>query len=84
MVANGWLCRFLAGITATPVERPATLEATALGAAFLAGMAVGVWDGIAGLATLDRAITRFEPALPAAERTALLDGWHTALARARR
>lgn len=41
MAANNWLCRFVADITGCPVERPAGVETTALGAAFLAGLAVG-------------------------------------------
>ena len=82
MAANEWLCRFLADIVATPVERPAALEATALGAAFLAGMAIGIWDGTEGLAAIDQAITRFEPHMPQPDRATLLTGWHDALGRA--
>ncbi len=43
MTANAWLCQFLADILECPVERPRTLETTALGAAFHAGLATGVW-----------------------------------------
>ena len=84
MAASEWLCRFLADIVATPVERPAALEATALGAAFLAVMTIGLWDGTAGLAAVDRAITRFEPRMAPPDRAALLAGWHQALGRALR
>ena len=45
MTANSWLCQFLADILHCPVERPATLETTALGAAFHAGLATGLVDG---------------------------------------
>ena len=50
MAANAWLCQFLADILRVPVERPQNLETTALGAAFLAGLATGVWDGLDALA----------------------------------
>ncbi len=82
MSANDWLCQFLADILRVPVERPATLETTALGAAYLAGMATGVWDGIAGVAAIRRDVRRFEPVMGADERDALLAGWRRALARA--
>ncbi|AGH51150.1 glycerol kinase [Sphingomonas sp. MM-1] len=82
MSANDWLCQFLADILELPVERPANLETTALGAAFLAGMAVGLWDGRAGVAALTRQAARFEPAGDPDTRAALLAGWRQALARA--
>ena len=81
MAGNDWLCHFLANILQTRVERPAALEATALGAAFLAGMHIGIWDGIEGLATVDQAITPFEPVMADAERATLLAGWQDALGR---
>ena len=46
MAANEWLCQFLADMLRVPVERPKNLETTALGAAFLAGLATGVWSGL--------------------------------------
>ena len=46
MAANDWLCQFLADILRVPVERPQNIETTALGAAFLAGLATGVWSGL--------------------------------------
>lgn len=82
MSANTWLCQFLADILRTPVERPAMLETTALGAAFLAGMAVGVWDGVAGVAAVDRHVERFTPRMGEPARAALIAGWRGALARA--
>ncbi|MBU3076709.1 glycerol kinase GlpK [Sphingomonas quercus] len=81
MSANSWLCQFLADILETPVERPAMPETTALGAAFLAGMATGVWDGIAGVAAVDRRVEQFTPDIAGAERAALIAGWRGALAR---
>ena len=50
MAANDWLCQFLADILQARVERPAELETTALGAAFLAGLATGVWPDLGSLA----------------------------------
>ncbi|ARS29131.1 glycerol kinase GlpK [Sphingomonas sp. KC8] len=82
MSANDWLCQFLADILEIPVERPANLETTALGAAFLAGMGVGLWDGPVGVAALTRRADRFEPAGDQENRAALLAGWRKALERA--
>ena len=82
MSANDWLCQFLADILEIPVERPTNLETTALGAAFLAGMGVGLWDGPAGVAALTRRADRFEPAGDPDTRAALLAGWRKALERA--
>jgi glycerol kinase len=81
MAANDWLCQFLADILEAPVERPATLEVTALGAAFLAGMAVDMWDGPAGVAALPRPVRRFEPRMNGDARDKLLAGWREALRR---
>jgi len=82
MAANAWLCQFLADILDIPVERPATLETTALGAAFLAGLAVGVWHDLDEVAALAAGGDRFEPRMDAAERERLLEGWRAALAQA--
>ena len=82
MAANDWLCQFLADLLHVPVERPEHLETTALGAAFLAGLAVGVWRDQAELAALPRATRRFDPAMAGDMRAALLAGWRTALRRA--
>ncbi len=81
MAANDWLCQFLADMLEAPVERPAIVETTALGAAFLAGMATGVWDGVGaleGLWSLDR---RFDPAMEAPKRETMVAGWRKAVAR---
>jgi glycerol kinase len=81
MAANGWLCQFLADILDVPVERPQNLETTALGAAFLAGLATGVWGD---LAAVERTWTRqdcFEPSMPEDRRTRLIEGWRRAVAK---
>ena len=82
MSGNDWLCQFLADILQVPVERPATLETTALGAAFLAGIAVGLWGGIEDVAAIAADVRRFDPAMAEDKRATLVDGWKRALRRA--
>ena len=81
MAANGWLCQFLADILELPVERPGNLETTALGAAFLAGMATGLWDGLEAVAQTWKRRDAFQPSMAADQRERLLAGWHSAVAR---
>jgi glycerol kinase len=83
MVANGWLCQFLADILDRPVERPAVIETTALGAAYLAGLAAGVYGSLDAVADAWRLDRRFEPRLRPAERDRLLEGWRQAVRRVR-
>ena len=82
MAANDWLCQFLADILQARVERPAELETTALGAAFLAGLATGVWPDLGSLAARSGTAAVFEPRMDGARRAMLLNGWRQALARA--
>jgi glycerol kinase len=82
MAANDWFCQFLADILEARVERPPQLETTALGAAFLAGLATGVWKDQAALSATWQASGVFTPAMPAARRARLLAGWEDALRRA--
>jgi glycerol kinase len=80
---NDGLLQFQADLLRVPVERPRVTETTALGAAFLAGLAVGTWastDELAGTWRLER---RFEPRLALAERDRLVRRWRAAVARAR-
>lgn len=81
MTANDWLCRFLANITEAPVERAANLEATALGAAFHAGLATGIWSGLVEIAQLRPEAQRFEPDMAPDLRGQLLAGWADAVSR---
>jgi glycerol kinase len=76
--ANDLLMQFQADVLGVAVERPASVETTAFGAAALAGLAAGVWDREA-LAGRWQAETRFEPGLPEAEREALYAGWQRAV-----
>jgi len=81
MAANDWFCQFLADILDARVERPAELETTALGAAFLAGLTTGVWKDLESLATTWRKAAEFVPSMPAARRARLIAGWRQAVAR---
>ncbi|MFO1036950.1 MAG: glycerol kinase GlpK [Geminicoccaceae bacterium] len=83
MVANDWLCQYLADILDAPVERPAVIETTALGAAYLAGLAVGVYPSQAAIGERWRCAARFEPRMPKDRREALLRGWNDAVGRVR-
>ena len=68
--ANRFLMQFQADLIGSPVEVAADAEATALGAAALAGLAVGVWPDVEALGTLVRRGARYEPTMSAAERDA--------------
>ena len=80
---DGFLMQFQSDIIGREVRRPAIRETTALGAAYLAGLAVGLWkdtDEIRGLWNCDRT---FIPAMESGERERLLEGWHRAVGRSR-
>lgn len=81
MAANAWLCQFLADMLEARVERPAHLETTALGAAFFAGLATGVWPDLAALASTWHASDYFSPAMDVGHRRSLIAGWEAAVAR---
>ena len=80
--ANDNLMQFQADILGVPVVRPAVTEATALGAAYLAGLAVGFWrDDLTALTTSkDR---RFEPRMPVSQARSLRERWTEAVARSK-
>jgi glycerol kinase len=82
-VVNNLLMQFQADILGVPVQRPKVAETTALGAAYLAGLAVGFWQSqqeVAEYWALDRT---FEPKLSADQREALYADWKRAVARSR-
>ncbi len=81
--ANDFLMQFQADLLGVPVERPALVETTAIGAAQLAGLAVGFWRSPAELAATRRKDRRFRPRLAADRREALYQGWHEAVRRVR-
>jgi glycerol kinase len=81
MAANGWLCQFLADILQVPIERPGNLETTALGAAFLAGLAVGVWEDLDAISRTWKRKDRFEPSMRPETRQRMIAGWRSAVAK---
>jgi glycerol kinase len=80
--ANGWLMQFQADVLGVPVVLGETAESTALGAAYLAGVGVGLWT-VSDVRDAWRERIRYEPRMGERERAGLLVGWADALARAR-
>jgi glycerol kinase len=76
--SNDWLMQFQADLLGVPVERPDIVETTALGAACLAGLAMGVWPSIEAF-TATRRFTRFEPRSSPAERARRIAEWRRAV-----
>jgi glycerol kinase len=81
-VVNGWLMKFQADVLGVPVVVPEVSETTALGAAYLAGVATGTWSE-ADVRTMWRQAARYEPSMSDDQRESLLAGWARALERAR-
>jgi glycerol kinase len=81
MSASDWTMQFLADIQGAPVDRPAGLETTALGAGYLAGLAAGLYPDTDRFAAGWQAERRFVPAMAQAERDAKYRGWQDAVAR---
>lgn len=81
--ANDFLMQFQSDILGTPVDRPVTIETTALGAALLAGRAVGLWGSPARLARARIRDRVFRPRMPAERREVLYKGWTRAVAAVR-
>ncbi|URD60894.1 glycerol kinase GlpK [Sphingomonas sp. KRR8] len=81
MAANDWLCQFIADLIDAPVERPDDLETTARGAAFHAGLGIGLWTDLDELSALWKRQACFEPAMPVQRRESLVAGWADALRR---
>jgi len=81
--SNNFLCQFQADILGIPVVRPVITETTALGAAYLAGLAVGFWKSEKEIAKQWQVEKRFEPQMKKSERERLYEGWQAAVARAR-
>jgi glycerol kinase len=82
-VCNNALMQFQADVLRVPVVRPRTTETTALGAAYLAGLAVGFWKNRGEIASLWAADRTFHAKAPAAHTRRLLAEWHRAVARAK-
>ncbi len=81
LVANDWAMQFLADMLDLPVERPVVAETTALGAAYLAGLATGFYGGLDEIARNWQRDRRWTPAMAAGRREALYDGWRQAVDR---
>jgi glycerol kinase len=80
---NNLLMQFQADVLGVPVVRPKISETTALGAAYLAGLATGYWKDQAAIAKQWQVDRRFAPTIGSRARTALMAGWSKALDRAR-
>jgi glycerol kinase len=83
MTVNDFLLQMQADILGTVVVRPAVTETTALGAAYLAGLAVGYWKDVDEIAAQWKRDATFEPKISVDRREALIEGWHNAVARIR-
>ena len=81
---NDLLMQLQADLLSVPVVRPKVAETTALGAAYLAGLAVGYWRSQADIAQQWQADKRFKPAMKPAARARIAAGWEKALGRAKR
>ena len=78
---NNFLMQFQADIASVPVMRPACVETTALGAAYLAGLAVGFWQGTKELVSNWQVDRVFQPAMEEKKRQAQIAGWKKAVTR---
>lgn len=81
-VGNNFLMQFQADMLGVPVQRPKITETTALGAAYLAGLAVGYWDSQDEIAEMWQIDKEFEPSMPEETRDKLYAGWKRAVERA--
>lgn len=81
--ANSLLMQFQADVLGVPIQRAAVAEITALGVAYLAGLAVGLWRDTTELARLWQSAETYEPKMSADQREALYAGWKRAVERAR-
>lgn len=79
---NDFLMQFQADILGIPVVRSRASDLSALGAAYLAGLTIGVWESLDEVSALSRPHDRFEPQMPPSQRSPLLDGWKDAVSRA--
>ncbi len=80
---NNFLMQFQADILGRPIVRPVDIETTALGAAYLAGLACGFWKSVAEIESFWRADRRFEPQMDSSVRERLFGEWRSAVARCR-
>ncbi|MDX2481144.1 MAG: glycerol kinase GlpK, partial [Desulfuromusa sp.] len=81
MAANNWFLQFLADLLDIPVERPQVTETTALGAAYLAGVQLGLFKSLTDIRNHWKRDVLFTPKLSQDERSKLLRGWNKAISR---
>ena len=81
--ANSFLMQFQADILGVPIQLAAVAETTALGVAYLAGLAVGLWRDTTEIARRWRAAETYEPSISTDQRETLYAGWKRAVERAR-
>ncbi|HEY91344.1 MAG TPA: glycerol kinase GlpK [Dehalococcoidia bacterium] len=81
--ANDFLMQFQADILGIPLQVPAVTETTALGAAYLAGLATGVWQNTDDIARLWKPFRTYQPGMKDSQREALYNGWKRAVDRSR-
>ncbi|MEM6781245.1 MAG: glycerol kinase GlpK [Pseudomonadota bacterium] len=79
LVHNQFVCQFLADMLNKPIEIPAVEETTALGAAYLAGLQAGVYNGLDDIAERWSCARSYSPSMDATARKDLYDGWKTAI-----
>ena len=80
---NDLLMQFQADLLGIPVVRPQVTETTALGAAYLAGLAVGFWSSLDEIGRQWKVERRFEPSMPRADADRLRERWREAVSRAK-
>jgi glycerol kinase len=79
MVANDWLCQFLADILDIRIQRPKIMESTALGAAYLAGLHTGIYENMGDIASHKQVDKQFTPRIDKTVRATLLKQWQKAV-----
>lgn len=78
---SDFMMQFQADILQRPIDRPSSVETTALGAAFLAGLSAGLWNRLEDIQSLRRSQRRFEPTMDPVAAAMKLKGWHKAVMR---
>ncbi len=84
MVANNWVVKFISDLLDVNVDRPAVIETTALGVAYLAGLQVGIYDSLESISELWHCERHFEPDMTDELRDKLYSGWLDAVSRVRK
>ncbi|NMP30188.1 glycerol kinase GlpK [Thalassotalea sp. M1531] len=81
MAANNWFIQFLADILDVQIDRPKTVETSALGAAYLAGLHAGIYDSLEHIQSLWQSDTSLTPQMNQQQRITMLSGWQDAVKR---